>query len=237
MGDGSGTGVSAQEAVDLTVLLEQYLDGPEVDVDVVLSEGQWRYACVADNGPCLEPYFNETWGLAPSVLPKEQQAELKDLAVKSCLALGFTSGVFHVELKYTSRGPQLIECNARMGGGQIHETNLRVWGVDLAEETLFIALGIPCRPYVPRSPFTSVAYCYVNCMKSGIMGDISFVPSLLAHNDVVWAKPLVKPGDRVVGPSEGLPTWLFDLLVIAPGSREALDLIQRLERELPYEVS
>jgi hypothetical protein len=32
-------------------------------------------------------------------------------------ALGFTCGVFHVECKYTSRGPRLIEVNARMGGG------------------------------------------------------------------------------------------------------------------------
>ena len=26
------------------------------------------------------------------------------------------------------------EVNARMGGGQVHETNERVWGVDLVEE-------------------------------------------------------------------------------------------------------
>lgn len=34
-------------------------------------------------------------------------------------ALGFKLGVFHVELKATSRGPRLIEVNARMGGGGV----------------------------------------------------------------------------------------------------------------------
>jgi hypothetical protein len=34
-------------------------------------------------------------------------------------ALGFRLGVFHVEAKYTSRGPRLIEVNARMGGGPV----------------------------------------------------------------------------------------------------------------------
>lgn len=34
-------------------------------------------------------------------------------------ALGFQLGVFHVECKYTSRGPRLIEVNARMGGGPV----------------------------------------------------------------------------------------------------------------------
>lgn len=33
--------------------------------------------------------------------------------------LGFKVGVFHVELKATSRGPRLIEVNARMGGGGV----------------------------------------------------------------------------------------------------------------------
>ena len=40
--------------------------------------------------------------------------------VVSCTqALGFHMGVFHVEAKYTSRGPRLIEVNARMGGGPV----------------------------------------------------------------------------------------------------------------------
>lgn len=231
--DGSGAGITATEVVDLTLLLEQYLDGPEVDVDIVLSEGEWCYAAVSDNGPCIEPYFNETWAVCPSLLPKEQQAALKDLAVKCCLALGFSAGVFHVELKYTSHGPQLIEVNARMGGGQVHETNLRTWGVDLVEETLFIALGIPCRPNVPRLPLSAVAYSYVNCPRSGVISDLSFLSNVRVQDNVVWAKQLVREGQKVVGPAEGLPTWLADLLVTAPTAKEALDYVQRIERGFP----
>ena len=43
--------------------------------------------------------------------------------------MGLTRGVFHVEAKYTSRGPRLIEFNARLGGGQVYETNLRATGI------------------------------------------------------------------------------------------------------------
>ena len=38
--------------------------------------------------------------------------------------LGFKLGVFHVELKATSRGPSLIEVNARMGGGGVRWADL-----------------------------------------------------------------------------------------------------------------
>ena len=46
-------------------MMEQYLDGPEVDVDVVLNaDGDVAYGNVTDNWPTIEPYFNETGGRA-----------------------------------------------------------------------------------------------------------------------------------------------------------------------------
>ena len=46
-------------------MMEQYLDGPEVDVDVVLNaEGDVVYGNVTDNWPPIEPYFNETGKLS-----------------------------------------------------------------------------------------------------------------------------------------------------------------------------
>ena len=45
----------------------------QVDVDVVMSEGEARYAVVVDNGPTAEPYFAETWGCCPSRLDAATQ--------------------------------------------------------------------------------------------------------------------------------------------------------------------
>jgi len=237
-GDPASTGgVNASANIDLTVLLEQYLDGPEVDVDVVMSEGEWRYAAVSDNGPTMEPYFNETWAVAPSLLPKDQQTALRDLAVSSTKCLGFSAGVFHVECKYTSTGPQLIEVNCRMGGGQVHECNYRTWGVDMVEETLFAALGIPARPMVPKKPLTAVAYCYVNASKSGSVKDLLGLYSLRRRQGVIWAKPLTKLGAQVVGPDTGMPTWLCDLLVEKKEPQEALDYLLSLMKEDPVKVA
>jgi len=233
---GQGPGTPAAGVIGVTFLMERYLDGHEVDVDVVMSEGEWRYAAVADNGPTLEPYFNETWAACPSLLPKEKQRELKELAVSCVKACGFSAGVFHVECKYTSTGPQLIEVNARMGGGQVRECNLMTWGVDLVEETLFIALGIPARPAVPSAPIQPVAYCYMNAKTSGTMGSIQCIQDLSSLQGVVWAKPLVCAGDKVVGPADGLPTWLCDLLVTKKSAQEALDFLHKIEQDLPVQI-
>mmetsp|Transcript_17927 Transcript_17927/g.56852 ORF Transcript_17927/g.56852 Transcript_17927/m.56852 type:complete len:593 (-) Transcript_17927:15-1793(-) len=235
-GNGSGQGIAAEKVVDLTVLLEQYLDGNEVDVDIVVSGGQWRYAAVTDNGPTVEPYFNETWAACPSLLPREQQVALKELAVQSVQALGFDAGVFHVECKYTSTGPQLIEVNARMGGGPVYATNLKTWNVDLVEETLFCAAGIPARPDVPKQPVVCIANSDVNTLKSGRLLDLSFLDPLRGREGVVSFAPHVRAGEDVVGPADGLPTWLVEIVVAKPTPKQALDFLLELETEVQARV-
>lgn len=229
---GAGKGVKADVAIDTSLLLERYLDGQEVDVDIVMSEGDWKYAAVSDNGPTLEPYFNETWAVTPSLLPRDKQVALKELAIGSVKALGFADGVFHVECKYTSVGPHLIEVNARMGGGPVYATNLRTWNVCLVEETLFCAVGIPCRPDVPPEPKECVANSDVNALRSGILRDLKFLEPLRGREGVVSVDPHVRVGDEVCGPSDGLPTWLVEVVVSRPTPREALDLLLQLEKEV-----
>mmetsp|Transcript_32766 Transcript_32766/g.86650 ORF Transcript_32766/g.86650 Transcript_32766/m.86650 type:complete len:214 (-) Transcript_32766:120-761(-) len=179
-----------------------------------MSEGEAQYAVVVDNGPTIEPYFNETWGACPSTMAADQQEELRTMAMESLKCCGFTTGVFHVELKYTSRGPRLIEINARMGGGQVRKTHLEVYGIDLVEETLFSCVGIPNRPPADLSrPLCALAYNYVNAPQSGRVESLAALAQLRRLPGVVYAKGLVKAGELVVGPSDGLPTWLADIMV------------------------
>uniref|UniRef100_A0A6V0DDE4 ATP-grasp domain-containing protein n=1 Tax=Zooxanthella nutricula TaxID=1333877 RepID=A0A6V0DDE4_9DINO len=229
-------GTNAVGVIGASFLLERYLDGAEVDVDVVMSEGEWCFAAVSDNGPTLEPYFNETWAVTPSLLPRDQQVALKDLAIGSVKALGFLDGVFHVECKYTSFGPQLIEVNARMGGGPVYETHRRCWNCCLVEETLFAATGVPSRPDVPREPLECVANSDVNTLRSGRLQDLSFLEPLRDRQGVVHFIPHVEVGEEVVGPQDGLPTWLVEVVVSQPTPRQALDFLLQLEAEIQSRV-
>lgn len=51
---GGGKVIKAESVIGARFLLETYLDGDEVDVDVIMSDGEWQFAAVSDNGP--------TWG-------------------------------------------------------------------------------------------------------------------------------------------------------------------------------
>lgn len=80
---------NASSWIKTTLMLEEYLDGPEVDVDLIFSEGAPVYGAITDNWPTIEPYFNETGSNCPSILPRNQQRELMDLGIQSVQALGF----------------------------------------------------------------------------------------------------------------------------------------------------
>ena len=215
---------SPEPSEKICFLMEEYLDGPEVDVDVVMARGEAAYAKVVDNGPTAEPYFAETWGLCPSLLPASQQEELLQLAVDALKCCNFDVGVFHVECKMTSRGPRLIEINARMGGGQVRKTHLLCSGVDLVEETLFTSVGIPCNPHVSVQD-KAVAYTYVTSDKSGVIDGIQAEAARIAKCDpkVVYAKPLVSDGATIVGASDALPDWVLDVMTTDPDPKAALD--------------
>jgi biotin carboxylase len=118
------------------LLLEQYLDGVEFDVDLVLQEGECVFSSVSQNWPTAEPSFQETGLHLPPDHSKKAVRGLVELSVQTVQAFGFRNGVLHVEGKCTSRGPRVIEVNARMGGARIHQMVEAVWGVDVIEAQL-----------------------------------------------------------------------------------------------------
>ena len=218
--------------IRMSIMMEEYLDGPEVDVDVVFSESQAVYGAVTDNWPTVEPYFLETGSNSPSILPSYQQRELLELSVKTVEALGFISGVFHVEGKYTSRGPRLIEVNCRMGGGPVRTMNQLVWGVDLVEEQLLCSAGIPCRPPVAAKPLVNIAEYSVNAMKTGILKNTDFLAQYQGIDDVLYARELIEPGSKVVGAKDGLPTWVCELMVTKPSVDDAIAFVKKMEEDI-----
>jgi len=203
--------------VPMEFLLEEYLDGDEVDIDLLLYNGHCYYAAVSDNGETWEPFFTETYGVLPSRLSSEIQKGLEQLAIDSVKAIGLDTGVFHIEAKQTTnRGPRLIEINARLGGGPICEMHKRVAGVDLASEQIRLACGFapsfPSLHSLCSSNPACFAYMTTNAQSSGRIGnDLLFLDSYRNMPGVDTIKCRVQPGDTVVGPEQGQPSWLVEI--------------------------
>merc|ERR1712176_1323248 len=116
------------------------------------------------------------------------------------------------------------------------EVNMRTWGVDLVEEAIFTALGIPARPLAPEKPLTCTAWNLVNARKSGQIHSVESIEALQEGKDVALSMPLVKPGDYVTGAGDGLPTWLCMIMTSGETSELSLQLALDLESNLELEI-
>ena len=85
------------------LLLEEYLDGVEFDVDLVMHEGECLFASVSENWPTAEPSFQETGLHCPATHDRKAVRRLVDLCVQTVQSFGLQSGVLHVEGKCTSQ--------------------------------------------------------------------------------------------------------------------------------------
>ncbi|MDE2489926.1 MAG: ATP-grasp domain-containing protein, partial [Elusimicrobia bacterium] len=185
------------------LVLEQYLDGPEYDVDLVMRGGRAVFSSLTDNKPTREPYFLATGSRLPSVLPRRAQRAAVAQAVRAARALGLTDGVIHVEGKITSRGPRLIEANGRMGGEYVRDWVRDVWGVDLVEEGLMAAAGIPGAPFKPAKPLVYLDGDFVIPSKSGVIARFGVPEDVLADPGFRELRVKKKAGDRIAVPPDG----------------------------------
>lgn len=124
------------------VIVEEYLEGPEVSVEVMVVDGKVNILQITDKITTEAPHFVEMGHTQPSRLPLPTREAICNVAIAACDAIGIDKGPAHVEMKVTDRGPVMIELGARLGGDNIttHLVPLST-GVDMVELTIKVAMG------------------------------------------------------------------------------------------------
>lgn len=124
------------------VIVEEYLDGPEVSVEVMVVDGKVNILQITDKITTEAPHFVELGHTQPSQLPITTQEAIREVTIAACNAIGIDKGPAHVEMKITQRGPVMIELGARMGGDNIttHLVPLST-GIDMVGSTIKVSLG------------------------------------------------------------------------------------------------
>ena len=124
------------------VIIEEYLKGNEVSVEVMVVDGKVNILQITDKLTTGAPHFVEMGHSQPSRHPLETQKAIKDLAAQACNAVGIDQGPAHVEMMVTERGPVMIELGARMGGDNITTALVPLsTGIDMVKATIDVALG------------------------------------------------------------------------------------------------
>lgn len=138
-------------AGDRTVLVEEFIGGPEVAVEGLVWAGELEVLAIFDKPDPLEgPFFEETIFVTPSRLPTQVQQEVARVTQSAISALGLTEGPIHAELRIAGGDrPRLIEVAARSIGG-ICGRSLNFGLLDTPLEALILRHALGRRTSLPR---------------------------------------------------------------------------------------
>ncbi len=221
----------------LGVFIEEYIDGDEVDLDILVQNGKIKFCAISDNGQTKEPFFIETTRMTPSNLPAKHQAQLLTMVDEMLEKLGVLNGCIHFEAKATSQGPMPIEINLRLGGDEVYASVKAAWRIDLIENYLKIVCGV----YIPKFEFPSGPYAYLvaqtfSSEHSGILVNLEISDNLKKLPFVEEFQFEKKIGDSVMAPPDGYE-YLGWILVSGHNPLDAQDNLHLAADMVSYDVA
>ncbi|MBM9510078.1 ATP-grasp domain-containing protein [Actinacidiphila acididurans] len=185
---------------ELSVLVEKFVDGPEISVDAVFWDGGFQPLVVAHKRVGLAPYFEEFGHEIDGADPLLSDPAVTEALRRSHAALGFHTGVTHTEFRLAPDGPHLMEVNARIGGDMIPYLGHLSGAPDVALAAADVAAGV--EPDLTRTSPRAAAVTFLYPehdieVESVTVRQDRFTP------DVHSADPLTAPGAVLRLPPRG----------------------------------
>jgi len=212
--------LALQYSKDRKVLIEQYIDAPELSIDALIYNDNIYITGVADRIIEYDPYFVETGHIMPSRLSEDLIGYAIETFKSGIKAIGINIGAAKGDIKVSSSGCYIGEIAARLSGGFMSAyTYPYSSGVDLMTNIIYISLGLPPVDISPKKNWCSIERAII--APPGIISKIeglSEVKNIKYVNDVFFD---AKIGDKVAFPKNNLDKQ-GHIIVAAPTYREAI---------------
>ncbi|MBU1119218.1 ATP-grasp domain-containing protein [Patescibacteria group bacterium] len=219
------------------IIVEEYIDGEEVDVDILIQNGRIKFTSISDNDKAEEPFFIETGFSIPSSLPDDDQEALMKMADETLEKMKIHNGCLHYEAKVTKNGPVPIELNLRLGGDEVYSFIKNAWHVDMIESACKIALGIYF-PTIekPEEPYAYLAGYDLLADHSGIISYLEIDPQIKKKKYISEINIYKKIGEPILAPPEGFE-YLGWITVKGDNPRDAEDNLEEALELIEYDVA
>lgn len=141
------------------VLVEEYLDGPEISVEALVQYNELHIIQITDKTTTSFPYNVEMGHLQPSRYYEEYYDEIYHILSKVIKVLNLNNCALHPEMKLTNDGIKIVEIGPRLGGDFItsHLTPLSS-GINMEEQLVKIAVGEKIDILRKANRYSSVLY-------------------------------------------------------------------------------
>lgn len=214
------------------VLIEEYLDGPEISVDSVVVNGRVQPLIYARKELGFTPFFEEISHIVGPPAEITGDRDAVDAAVAAAhLALGIDSAATHTELRITRTGPRIVEVNGRSGGDLIPYLGYLAAGLDVPLAAADVATGRPLRLAATRAGFAGIRFFYPS--QDGRVDFLGMAPGFIRPpwlDQLTW---LVEPGTEVQLPPRSFYSCRLGFAVVtARTAEQCAARLQAIEREI-----
>lgn len=225
--------IAKGESRDKQVMLEQFIEGPEFSIEIIVWNGQVNVLTVTDKKTTEAPHFVELGHNQPSCFSSETVEKIKVAAVAGVKALGVNNCACHAEVKVQDGQAYIMEIGARMGGDFISTvlTPLST-GVDMIAAAVNCALGIePCLHPTIKPQGVCIRYF---CPKPGVLKSISNTEVLNDPRVYEW-EIYYKAGDIIPEVTSSL-CRSGHVIVTEETPQKAIAYAERLISEVIFET-
>lgn len=209
------------------ILVEEYLDGPEISVDSVAFGGEVHCVHIARKRLGFAPFFEEVGHLVVDCDEEPWYDGVCELVRSAHRVLGVRLGVTHCEVRLTAKGPRLVEANARLGGDFIPYLSRLSTGIDLTRVAAELALGRV--PDLARDRHAAAEVRFVYPPHDGVVRSLE-LEAAAAVPGIEYVAALAGPGDRLLLPPRQAVPRLAALIAVGADEAEcarALDLAEQ----------
>lgn len=221
------------ESRDHSVLIEQFIEGPEFSIEMIVWRGDIHVLTVTDKKTTGAPHFVELGHNQPSCFSATDVETLKAAAVAGVRALGVNNCACHAEAKLMNGKAYLMEVGARLGGDFISTelTHLST-GVDMVAAAIDVALGVEPDLSAKEDP-KGVCIRYF-CPKPGKLVSISNTEVLNNPHVYLW-EIYPKEGDVIPAVTSSL-CRSGHVIVTEKTPQKAIELAERLIESVKFET-
>lgn len=221
------------ESRDHSVLIEQFIEGPEFSIEMIVWQGDIHVLTVTDKNTTGAPHFVELGHNQPSCFSATDVETLKAAAVAGVRALGVNNCACHAEAKLMNGKAYLMEVGARLGGDFISTelTHLST-GIDMVAAAIDVALGVEPDLSAKEEP-KGVCIRYF-CPKPGKLVSISNTEVLNNPHVYLW-EIYPKEGDVIPAVTSSL-CRSGHVIVTEKTPQKAIELAERLIESVKFET-
>lgn len=215
------------------ILVEEYMQGPEVSVEVMTIRGETTILAVTDKLTSGAPFFVEMGHSQPSQLPNETIEKIKEVAIKAVQAIGIDNSPSHVEIIVTEDGPKLVELGARLGGDSITTYLVPLsTGVDMIQACILMALGQI--PDIAKKFEKGSAIRYAEC-KLGVLQKINGVNEALNIPEVKHVE-IVKCLGETLTPIRSSSDRVAYVITQADTAQDAIRMCENALGKIKFDI-